>query len=137
MNNLNSNAQTDAEINPNAPLDDDTEVEVTVPRRRIGKIGSLPENVREELNYRLADGEQGETVLRWLNELPETKEIIDTDFQGKPINKQNLSEWRRGGYADWRMRCDLVEQARDVYNTASELREREGGLPMADDLVTV
>jgi len=37
---------------------------------RIGKIGRLPRQVREELNRRLLEGEPGITLVDWLNGLP-------------------------------------------------------------------
>ena len=45
---------------------------------RISKIARLPLKLREQLNHRLQNGDLGQ-----------------------PINKQNLSEWRHGGYQDW------------------------------------
>jgi hypothetical protein len=37
---------------------------------RVGKIARLPEEIREQLNRRLADGEAGSVVLPWLEGLP-------------------------------------------------------------------
>jgi hypothetical protein len=28
-------------------------------------------------------------------------EVLAAEFKGKPISENNLSEWRKGGYADW------------------------------------
>jgi hypothetical protein len=75
------------------------------PRRvhaaRVGKIARLPNDIREELNRRLQDGEPGKQLLDWLNGLPKIQEILVAQFGGRPINKQNLSGWRWGGYLDW------------------------------------
>src|SRR6185436_19175686 len=70
-------------------------------RTRIGKIARLPNEVREQLNQRLQDGEPGEDLLRWLNRLPKVRKVLAAQFGGRPINKQNLSDWRLGGYRDW------------------------------------
>ena len=85
---------------------------------RIGKIARLPKDLREQLNRRLQDGEPGKRLLDWLNALPRIQEILAAQFGGRSITKQNLSEWRRGGYLDWeaaeehRMRMDrLTERA--------------------------
>jgi len=90
-------------------------------RTRIGKIARLPNEVREKLNQRLQDGELGEDLLRWLNRLPKVRKVLAAQFGGRPINKQNLSDWRLGGYRDWerteedRARLDrLTEQAAQV-----------------------
>ena len=87
------------------------------PRTRIGKIARLPKDVREQLNRRLQDGEPTQRLLDWLNALPKIQGILAAQFGGRPIIKQNLSEWRRGGYLDWeaaeerRMRVDrLIER---------------------------
>jgi len=56
-----------------------------------GKISSLPETVRTQLNHRLANGQGADLILPWLNSLPEVKAILDADFSGQPISEQNLS----------------------------------------------
>jgi hypothetical protein len=71
---------------------------------RTGKISRLPHAVREELNNRLREGEEGKTLLEWLNALPETKALMAGKFGGEVINHMNLSRWRRGGYRDWEAR---------------------------------
>ena len=76
---------------------------------RNGKIARLPQPLREELNRRLDQGAQGRPLLQWLNSLPEVRAVLAADFEGRPINKQSLSQWRRGGYAEWlRLRETLV-----------------------------
>lgn len=70
-------------------------------RSRIGKIARLPRDLRHQLNQRLADGESGPRILKWLNGLPEVVEMLGKEFGGRPVNAQNLSDWRQGGYQDW------------------------------------
>jgi len=81
---------------------------------RTGKIARLPDVIRNELNHRLADGESGITLLPWLNELPAVKECLAEQFGGDPINKQNLSAWRTGGFAEWEARREMLAQAREL-----------------------
>jgi len=74
-------------------------------RTRNGKIARLPRPVREQLNDRLERCESSARLLPWLNALPETRELVRKEFAGVPINKQNLSQWRRGGFQEamaWR-----------------------------------
>lgn len=71
---------------------------------RSGKIARLPHDLRDQLNRRLQNGEQSDTILPWLNNLPETKTLLAAEFDSHPINRQNLSEWRKGGYRDWLVR---------------------------------
>ncbi len=71
---------------------------------RISKISRLPHPIREQLNHRLQNGEMGRTLVKWLNEQPETKTVMTELFNGNSITHQNLSDWRRTGYQDWLMR---------------------------------
>jgi hypothetical protein len=87
-------------------------------RTRIGKIARLPNEIREQINRRLQDGEPGDELLDWLNALPKAQKILAAQFGGRPISKQSLSEWKQGGYRDWvraeedRLRVDrFTEQA--------------------------
>ena len=91
---------------------------------RNGKIARLPLTVRELLNQRLRDGEQGKKLVAWLNALPEVQAVMDAEFCGKPIREQSLSEWKQGGYRDWLE----YQEAREVM---ARLQEElpEGGDP--------
>ena len=70
-------------------------------KTRTGKIAQLPKLIRDDLNQRLENGQQGPALLKWLNALPETKDLLAQNFDALPISKQNLSEWRQGGYQEW------------------------------------
>jgi hypothetical protein len=78
---------------------------------RIGKIARLPRHIRTDLNHRLDDGQEGQPLLDWLNQLPLVEQMIDEQFDGVPISPQNLSEWRQGGFREWLLRQELIEQA--------------------------
>ena len=54
---------------------------------RNGKIARLPRVVREQLNRRLQNGEQGKTLAAWLNSLPAVVVMLATEFDGKPIRE--------------------------------------------------
>jgi hypothetical protein len=66
-----------------------------------GKIANLPSEIREELNYRLSEGEPGIELVEWLNAKPEVNKVITERFDGRPISEQNLSQWRTHGYRQW------------------------------------
>src|SRR5437667_9659731 len=78
---------------------------------RNGRIARLPLAVRQELNRRLDEGEQGKKLVAWLNGLPAVQAIAATEFGGKAIREQNLSEWKQGGYRDWRAQQEALEVA--------------------------
>ena len=102
---------------------------------RKGKIARLPRPLRHELNRRLADNEDGGVLLNWLNALPEVKAVLARDFSGEPISKQNLYEWRQGGFVEGQARQDLLEQARDLAADAEELDAAANG-KLLDGLAT-
>ena len=82
--------------------------------QRNGKIARLPREIRDELNTRLAEGEPGGPLLEWLNGLPAVKAVLERGFDNNPITKQNLSEWRTGGFVEWEARQETLDQAREM-----------------------
>lgn len=80
---------------------------------RNGKIARLPVEIREELNRRLENGEKGRRLLEWLNGLREVKELMDKDFGGRAISAGSLSEWKTGGFADWKIQRETVLIAKE------------------------
>ncbi len=58
---------------------------------RNGKIARLPAVLREEVDRRLNDGQNGPEVRGWLNALPGVRAVLDTQFGGRPVSSQNLS----------------------------------------------
>jgi len=87
---------------------------------RNGKIARLPLAIRQELNRRLDEGEQGKKLVAWLNGLPAVQAIAATEFGGKAIREQNLSEWKQGGYRDWLAKKEALEIAERLREDATE-----------------
>src|SRR5947199_293160 len=50
-------------------------------RCRKGKIARLPEEIRQALNERLENGEEGKALLEWLNGLPEVRGILASEYE--------------------------------------------------------
>jgi hypothetical protein len=67
------------------------------------KIARLPRQIREELNRRLESRVQNKLILEWVNALPEVQALLAKEFEGNPINKQNLSAWKSSGFLNWQM----------------------------------
>jgi hypothetical protein len=65
---------------------------------RNGKIARLPKPIRDELARRIDNGEQGKDLVEWLDALPAVQDVLKEQFGGRPVNEQNLSEWKQGGY---------------------------------------
>ena len=80
--------------------------------QRKGKIARLPLALRTELNQRLANNEDGAKLLNWLNAIPGVPAMLARDFAGEPISKQNLYEWRQGGYLEWETQQEMFDEAR-------------------------
>jgi hypothetical protein len=88
--------------------------------QRKGKIARLPTALRIELNQRLAANEDGAALLEWLNASPDVQAVLARDFAGEPITKQNLYEWRQGGFVESQTRQELLEQAASLTADAAE-----------------
>jgi hypothetical protein len=106
-----------------------------------GKIGRLPEVIREEVNQRLADGEPAGKLLAWLNGLPAVQAVLAGQFGGQPVTETNLSRWRTGGHQDWRTdqeRRALVRELSERLRPGEVKTEAEAfGAEMHDNLATV
>ena len=105
-------------------------------KTRNGKIARLPRNLRNQLNRRLDDAEQGAKLVAWLNRQPRVRQILAENFQGQPISEQNLSEWKAGGYQDWVLQQESLEQARDLAADAGDVSAATDGR-LSDHLATV
>ncbi len=102
-----------------------------------GKIARLPQILREQLNQKLDNGEQGGPILEWLNALPEVQAILKAEFDGRPINAQNLTNWRGGGYQDWQRQQERRATVRQFTEDAKQLDADAGGVELANHLSTV
>jgi hypothetical protein len=99
---------------------------------RNGKIARLPQHVRTQLNRRMQDGQQGEPLLTWLNGLPETLEVLKEFFDGAPINKQSLSQWRLGGYEEWLKHEEAREELQQLAEEAADFRLEAEEQPVSE-----
>jgi hypothetical protein len=99
---------------------------------RNGKIARLPQGVRSHLNSRLQDGHDGNQILTWLNSLPAVRRVLADNFGDHPINEQNLSEWRQGGYQEWLLCQDIAAQAAQLAASREDLQELAPGQSPAE-----
>jgi hypothetical protein len=101
---------------------------------RLGKVARLPREIREQLNVRLSNGEVGRQLVEWLNSLPETQAMLAAQFAGRPINEQNLTEWKQGGYEEWLRHQEDCTSARILTEHASELEKEAGEIRLENRL---
>jgi len=88
---------------------------------RNGKIARLPKAIREELNKRLLDGQQGKQLVEWLNGLPKVQAVMQKEFEGHPISEQNLSAWKQGGYVAWEAGQRMLDTVWSVMDSTQGL----------------
>ncbi len=98
---------------------------------RTGKIARLPAVLREEVDRRLNDRQNGPEVLGWLNALPEVRAVLDTQFGGRPVSSQNLSYWRQGGHQDWQEERQVQAVAKNVTGMVMRHADADGGNGLA------
>ncbi len=107
---------------------------------RTGKIARLPFALREQLNRRLRENEPSDPLLAWLNALPEVQTLLKDQFQGSPISRQNLSDWRQGGFAEWEFRqefaAEVLLDTQDIKGESAQI-DQGGQEYLADALATV
>jgi len=109
---------------PEPPLNSQLTTLSTAASRRtksIGKISRLPRAIREQLNRRLQNEEEAKPILEWVNALPEVQSLLAAEFQGRPISKQNLSEWKQNGFRDWQISQSDIEFAQNLAADQAEL----------------
>ncbi|MGD1085526.1 MAG: hypothetical protein ABSA47_12370 [Verrucomicrobiota bacterium] len=100
---------------------------------RRGKIARIPHSIREQINRRLQNGDGAAKIADWLNSLPKVKAIIAAEFDGQPINENNLSNWKLGGFLDWQEQQDSLEAVCRFGEDALELSQTAAA-PLADQL---
>jgi hypothetical protein len=103
---------------------------------RKGKIARLPLRIRDEVSERLRDGQGGTQILLWLNSLTAVKESLKANFNGEPINDENLSAWRSGGFQDWMKDQLEVEKITKIGEFSVRIAQASGG-NMSEGLLAI
>ena len=103
----------------------------------VGKIGRLPKYIRDQLNRRIEDGEPGKELVKWLNCEPDALELLQEQFDGRPITEQNLSEWKQRGYPDWLRQQETRLLVKNLTEQAEDLDEAADGMEISDRFASV
>ena len=106
-------------------------------KTHIGKIGRLKSEIREAVGRKLEDGERGVEILSWLNGLPEVQRVLQEQFGGRPISKQNLSHWRDSGHVEWLQRQDRRLSLQSVTERAETLSEGAPGRDLGQQFAKI
>ncbi len=96
-----------------------------LPGARKGKVARLPVLIREGINLRFLNGEPGSKIIAWLHGLPEVLSVLD-EIGEEPITPQNLTDWRQGGYRDWMLRRERLEETKLLSKYAFDLAKASG-----------
>lgn len=94
---------------------------------RTGKIARLSADLRTELCERLLDGQRGPRILTWLNAHPAVKKLVKSQYKNEPVSAENLSNWRRGGFVDWRARRDRLDHLKEMSTHMGRMARAGGG----------
>jgi len=95
--------------------------------RRTGKIARLPKAMRDVVNLMLRDGATSAAIIKALEQ---AKGNGATAADGLPIeipNEQNLTNWKDGGYQDWLLEQQRLDDMKFKREMALEIvRQNEG-----------
>ena len=106
-------------------------------KTRNGKIARLHKKIRDQLNHRLQNGQPGPEILAWLNALPSVPRILRHHFAGQPILQQNLSQWRKGGYADWLRHQETQAKTNWIVERSNEIDTSDDSQYLCEPLARV
>lgn len=95
---------------------------------RTGKIARLPKTLRDAVNLALLDGATANAVIKIVTD---AKANGATNGDGSEIeipNDQNITNWRDGGFMDWRKENERLDDMRAKREFALRIvNESEGG----------
>jgi hypothetical protein len=91
---------------------------------RNGKIACLPQPIREQVNRRLLNDEEARSIIQWLNGTPEVLALLAAEFDGRPINKVNISHWKSGGYRDWLTEQQAQDAIHSIVESSGALHDK-------------
>ena len=88
--------------------------------RRNGKVARLPAELRHQINVMLDDGVLYKTIIERLGDA------------GKHLNEDNISNWRLGGFQDYRKAQLISDRARTQTQAAADLLAQGAQVNPAD-----
>jgi hypothetical protein len=97
-----------------------------MPTARKGKIASLPARIREEVNRRLLDGETAPQIIKWLSSEPDVARVLEERWKGEAVSDNNISQWREGGYEDWKKQNERIEAIKTLSDYSFKLARAAG-----------
>jgi hypothetical protein len=103
----------------------------------VGKIGRLPQSIRDQLGHRIEDGRPGTEIVQWLNEQLQVKVVLAEFFGARPINEQNLSDWRQSGHQNWLRHQNAAAAVQSLLESSGDLEKASGQRGICDRFAIV
>lgn len=92
------------------------------------KIGRLPFAIRNAVARMLRDGATAKQVCEFVNASPAFSALRRETGCG-PLNAQNVTDWRSGGYIAWCREQQRAERLRALAESAYHIADATGGSP--------
>ena len=92
------------------------------------KIGRLPFAIRNAVARMLRDGATAKQVCEFVNASPAFS-ALRRETGCAPLNAQNVTDWRSGGYIAWCREQQRAERLRALAESAYHIAEATGGSP--------
>lgn len=92
------------------------------------KLGRLPFAIRNTVAQMLRDGATSRQVCEFVNASPAFA-ALRRETGCAPLNAQNVTDWRSGGYLDWCREQRRAERLRALAESAYHIAEATGGSP--------
>jgi hypothetical protein len=106
------------------------------PLRRFSNCGSFPLSQHDIDRYACPSYfavPVREPVMATRN-LADVQAVLKATFGGTPINEQNLTNWRQGGFARWQQHREVMEFVRTLAEESDGLGDAAGKISLADRL---
>ncbi|MCE0499526.1 MAG: hypothetical protein LV481_16425 [Methylacidiphilales bacterium] len=94
---------------------------------QLGKIRSLPYEIRTEINRRIDAGHIMQEIADWVNAQPEVRAILDEKWDGQLVGRHVIAHWRNRGYQEWRRERLQIENLKELSEYALKLGQAAGG----------
>ena len=90
-----------------------------------GKIGSMPADIRTEVNKRIHAGDRAHEIIAWLHAQPSVLEVLDQHYREEPVSAQNISSWKNSkeGYQKYLRRKERVAEVKQLTEYSLELAD--------------
>lgn len=98
----------------------------TISNRRHGKVARLPRAVREHVNLQLDEGKSYRVIIEWL-----------TADGHAGFNKENIRQWKNGGFQDWLKHQDQLAEHESLRELAVDVAQQNQGSKTQEAVIQI